>query len=217
MEQKTYALGQRYIGAGQSEGTIILNEVPGNALGAYLDGANIIVNCSAQDATGDTMNAGEITIHGSTGDAAGYAMRGGAIYVQGDAGYRAGIHMKEYKEKVPVLVIGGRTGSFLGEYQAGGVIVVLQRFGGAENFVCNFCGNGMHGGKIFVRSDTRPVGPPPNISVVEATAADKAELSAYVEPYCKAFGADREEILSHRFYVMTPDSKNPYRQLYTHK
>ena len=69
MEQKTYALGQRYIGAGQSEGTIILNEVPGNALGAYLDGANIIVNCSAQDATGDTMNAGEITIHGSTGDA----------------------------------------------------------------------------------------------------------------------------------------------------
>ena len=61
MEQKTYALGQRYIGAGQSEGTIILNEVPGNALGAYLDGANIIVNCSAQDATGDTMNAGEIT------------------------------------------------------------------------------------------------------------------------------------------------------------
>lgn len=46
MEQKTYALGQRYIGAGQSEGTIILNEVPGNALGAYLDGANIIVNCA---------------------------------------------------------------------------------------------------------------------------------------------------------------------------
>lgn len=34
-------------------------------------------------------------------------------------------HMKEYKEKVPVLVIGGRTGSFLGEYQAGGIIVVL--------------------------------------------------------------------------------------------
>ena len=93
------ALGQRYIGAGQSEGTIILNEVPGNALGAYLDGANIIVNCSAQDATGDTMNAGEITIHGSTGDAAGYAMRGGAIYVQGDAGYRAGIHMQNpYKQ-----------------------------------------------------------------------------------------------------------------------
>ena len=152
MEQKTYALGQRYIGAGQSEGTIILNEVPGNALGAYLDGANIIVNCSAQDATGDTMNAGEITIHGSTGDAAGYAMRGGAIYVQGDAGYRAGIHMKEYKEKVPVLVIGGRTGSFLGEYQAGGIIVVLGIGSEDRQPVGNFCGTGMHGGRIYLRT-----------------------------------------------------------------
>ena len=152
MEQKTYALGQRYIGAGQSEGTIILNEVPGNALGAYLDGANIIVNCSAQDATGDTMNAGEITIHGSTGDAAGYAMRGGAIYVQGDAGYRAGIHMKEYKEKVPVLVIGGRTGSFLGEYQAGGIIIVLGIGSEDRQPVGNFCGTGMHGGRIYLRT-----------------------------------------------------------------
>lgn len=33
--------------------------------------------------------------------------------------------MKAYKEKVPVMVIGGTAGSFLGEYQAGGVIVVL--------------------------------------------------------------------------------------------
>ena len=157
MEQKTYALGQRYIGAGQSEGTIILNEVPGNALGAYLDGANIIVNCSAQDATGDTMNAGEITIHGSTGDAAGYAMRGGAIYVQGDAGYRAGIHMKEYKEKVPVLVIGGRTGSFLGEYQAGGIIVVLGIGSEDRQPVGNFCGTGMHGGRIYLRTACRRI------------------------------------------------------------
>ena len=37
MEQKTYTLGQRYIGAGQSEGTIILNEVPGNALQKALE------------------------------------------------------------------------------------------------------------------------------------------------------------------------------------
>jgi hypothetical protein len=210
-------LGQRYIGCGLSGKSIVINGTPGNALGAYMDGCAVTVMGNAQDAVGDTMDDGSIVIHGSVGDAVGYSMRGGMILVERDAGYRAGIHMKSYREKQPLLVIGGRPGSFLGEYQAGGVIVVLQRFGGAENFVCNFCGNGMHGGKIFVRSDTRPVGPPPNISVAEATAADKAELSAYVEPYCKAFGADREEILSHRFYVMTPDSKNPYRQLYTHK
>lgn len=50
-------------------------------------------------------------------DATGYAMRGGKIFVRGNAGYRAGIHMKAYKDKTPVLVIGGKAGSFLGEYQ----------------------------------------------------------------------------------------------------
>ena len=33
--------------------------------------------------------------------------------------------MKAYKEKIPVMIIGGHTGSFLGEYQAGGIIIVL--------------------------------------------------------------------------------------------
>lgn len=64
-------------------------------------------------------------IHGSAGDAAGYAMRGGKIYVRDHAGYRAGIHMKEYKKKVPIMIIGGCAGSFLGEYQAGGILIVL--------------------------------------------------------------------------------------------
>ena len=33
-------------------------------------------------------------------------------------GYRAGIHMKEYKEKRPLIVIGGSAGSFLGRDEA---------------------------------------------------------------------------------------------------
>lgn len=215
MEQKTYALGQRYIGAGQSEGTIILNEVPGNALGAYLDGASIIVNCSAQDATGDTMNAGEITIHGSTGDAAGYAMRGGAIYVQGDAGYRAGIHMKEYKEKVPVLVIGGRTGSFLGEYQAGGYIVVLGMGFEDTQVVGRFCGTGMHGGKIYLRTENLPGDLPAQVKAKEAGKEDLAEISGYVKNFCEKFDKDYDDIMNSKFFVLTPDTKNPYKQLYT--
>lgn len=52
-------------------------------------------------------------------------MRGGKIYVRDHAGYRAGIHMKEYKKKVPIMIIGGCAGSFLGEYQAGGILIVL--------------------------------------------------------------------------------------------
>lgn len=192
MEQKTYALGQRYIGAGQSEGTIILNEVPGNALGAYLDGANIIVNCSAQDATGDTMNAGEITIHGSTGDAAGYAMRGGAIYVQGDAGYRAGIHMKEYKEKVPVLVIGSEDRQPVG----------------------NFCGTGMHGGRIYLRTAHLPKDLPEQVVAHKATEEDMQIAAPLIQNYAEKFGADAESLLRDEYYVLRPNTQNPYKQLY---
>ena len=53
--------------------------------------------------------------------------------------------MKAYEEKVPVMVIGGCAGSFLGEYQAGGVIVVLGIDSHAKKIVGNFPGTGMHG------------------------------------------------------------------------
>ena len=117
--------GQRFIAAGMSSQRLEIDGIPGNALGAYLGGGSITVNGNAQDAVGDTMSAGRIVIHGSTGDAAGYAMRGGEIFIRDNAGYRAGIHMKAYKQHKPVIVIGGRAGSFLGEYQAGGLILVL--------------------------------------------------------------------------------------------
>jgi glutamate synthase domain-containing protein 3 len=107
--------GQRYIGTSTDSKTIEIYGTPGNGLGAYLNNVKITVHGNAQDATGDTMNTGEIVIHGCVGDACGYGMRDGKIYVKGDAGYRAGIHMKEYKEKIPKIIIGGRTGSFLGE------------------------------------------------------------------------------------------------------
>ena len=118
-------VGQRYIAAGLTGREIEISGTPGNALGAYLNGGAIRVLGNVQEATGDTMNGGEIDVFGSAGDASGYAMRGGKIFIRGDAGYRCGIHMKAYKENKPAIVIGGRAGSFLGEYQAGGIIVVL--------------------------------------------------------------------------------------------
>ena len=130
--------GQCFIGAGMSDRDITIQGISGNALGAYLNNANITVNANAQDAVGDTMNAGKILIHGSIGDAAGYAMRGGKIYVRDHAGYRAGIHMKAYKDKIPVMIIGGCAGSFLGEYQAGGILVVLGLNASGRPIVGNF-------------------------------------------------------------------------------
>ncbi len=206
-------LGQRFICAGMSDVSVTVEGTPGNALGAYLNGAEITVLGNAQDAVGDTMNSGIIAVHGNIGDAAGYAMRGGSIYVKGNAGYRAGIHMKAYKEKVPVMVIGGCTGSFLGEYQAGGVIVVLG-LEAAGRIVGNFPGTGMHGGKMFLRSDCRDIVFPKQVSTRPASAGDLEEIERYVAEYCRLFGADEAELMASPFTVVTPDSSNPYKQLY---
>lgn len=210
----TGCCGQRFIAAGMSDQRITIDGVPGNALGAYLNGASITVNANAQDAVGDTMNAGRIVIHGNIGDAAGYAMRGGEIFIKGNAGYRAGIHMKAYKEKIPLMIIGGTAGSFLGEYQAGGVIVVLGLNAKNTPIVGHFPCTGMHGGKMFLRSDCRNVKFPSQVTVRAAAAEDLEELNGYVSNFCAVFGYDRNEILSSPFTVVTPDSKNPYKQMY---
>lgn len=206
--------GQRFIAAGMSDKNITINGVPGNALGAYLNGATITVNANAQDAVGDTMNEGKIVVHGNIGDAAGYAMRGGKIFVKGNAGYRAGIHMKAYKEKKPVIVIGGTAGSFLGEYQAGGVIVVLGLEAKDKKIVGFFPCTGMHGGKMFLRSDCKVVKFPSQVTARPVDETDIEELKVYVSEYCDLFGCDMNEVLSSPFTVITPDSKNPYKQMY---
>ena len=207
-------LGQRFICAGMSGVSVTIEGVPGNALGAYLNGAEITVRGNAQDAVGDTMNNGRIVVHGNIGDAAGYAMRGGSIFVRDSAGYRAGIHMKAYKEKIPLMVIGGCAGSFLGEYQAGGVIVVLGLGSEGKRIVGNFPCTGMHGGKMILRSACEGIAFPDQVTAKAASDEDLAEIRGYAAEYCRLFGADIETVMDSPFTVVTPDSKNPYKQLY---
>lgn len=209
-------IGQRYIGDGASDKTITIYGVPGNALGAYLNGAQLIVHGNAQDAIGDTMNCGQITVHGNAGDAAGYAMRGGTIMVRGSVGYRAGIHMKAYQDKAPELIAGGCAGSFLGEYQAGGTIVILGLDGDGSAPVGDFCGTGMHGGAIYLRCQQPPQGLPVQVLVRQADAQDMAQIAGLVKRFCQAFDLDAQKILADRFYKLTPNTATPYKTLYTH-
>ena len=206
--------GQRFIAAGMSDKSLTINGIPGNALGAYLNNANITVNANAQDAVGDTMNEGKILIHGNIGDAAGYAMRGGKIYIRGNAGYRAGIHMKAYKQKVPVMIIGGCAGSFLGEYQAGGIIIVLGLNSDGRPIVSNFPCTGMHGGKMYLRGNCENIKFPPQVTAKPATDEDMDEIRSYMTEYCSDFAYDMNDILSGTFTVITPDNQNPYKQMY---
>ncbi len=213
MKNAVKYMGERYVGCGAREGEIVIEGVPGNDLGAYLDGADITVYGNAQDATGNTMNNGTITIYGNTGDTVGYSMRGGAIYVRGNAGYRAGIHMKASIDKVPTLVIGGHCGSFLGEYQAGGNIIVL----GLDSDgipVGDFCGTGQHGGRIYLRTDRLPDDLPAQVIARKASAEDMREIMPFIDTFCEKFGAEKEKVMSKSFFVLVPNSKNPYKQLY---
>lgn len=206
--------GQRFIGSGFKDRNITIHGTPGNALGAYLDGAVIEVQGNAQDATGDTMNGGKIIIHGNAGDALGYAMRGGSIFVRGDAGYRTGIHMKQYKDKKPVIIVGGKVGSFLGEYLAGGLIIVLG-IGCDDVPVGNFTGTGMHGGRMFIRTKKKLTGLPSQVTAEIATDEDKSEILPHLTEFAEIFGLDAGKLAKDRYYVLKPNAKNPYKQLYT--
>ena len=216
MESKVIepCFGERFIGSGAKNIRIIINGTPGNALGSYLDGGEIIVNGNAQDAVGDTMNDGKIIVHGSAGDALGYAMRGGAIYIRDNSGYRTGIHMKEYKEKKPVIVIGGMAGSFLGEYLAGGLIIVLG-IDKADVPVGDFTGTGMHGGKIFNRTNASLPPLPKQVIIDSAGEEELSEIAPYVLKYAEYFKKDAALLMKSRFYLLKPNAKNPYKQLYT--
>ena len=210
----TGCCGQRFLGAGMSGVAITMEGIPGNALGAYLNGAQITVHGNAQDAVGDTMNEGRIVVYGSIGDAAGYAMRGGEIFVQGNAGYRAGIHMKEYGQKIPVMVIGGCAGSFLGEYQAGGILLVLGLNAQGKPVVHNFPCTGMHGGKLILRGNVSGLSFPGQVTARPASSEDLELIEKYVKTYCELFGGDCESVMDAPFTVVSPDSSNPYKQMY---
>ena len=190
----TNCLGQRFLADGTCGKRVKITGTAGNDLGAFLSG-------------------GEIEVFGNAQDAAGYAMRGGSIYIEKDVGYRAGIHMKAYNDKTPAIVVGGSTGSFLGEYQAGGYIIVLGLYG-EKKITGYFCGTGMHGGKIYLRTDSLPKDLPAQVKTARATEEDLKEIEKYISEFCKRFKIAEEEVYSRGFFVLTPNSANPYKKLY---
>ena len=122
--------------------------------------------------------------------------------------------MKAYESKVPMLIIGGCAGSFLGEYQAGGLIIVLNLENNPHP-VGNFCGTGMHGGKIFLCGSSAPRQLPSQVLIEQASQSSLDEIREPVAEFCRYFGYDADRILNRSFYVLTPNTSNPYRQLYT--
>jgi glutamate synthase domain-containing protein 3 len=210
--------GQRYIGTDLDKPVEIeIFGTPGNDLGAFMDGPRIIVHGNAQDGCGNTMNSGEIIVHGHAGDIIGLSARGGKIFVRDGVGYRAGIHMKEYGDKKPVLVIGGTAQDFLGEYMAGGILILLGlNLKQGENHRANYIGTGMHGGVIYLRGNVSDFQLGKEIGLAELDEKDKLNLNQFVGEFASHFGYDAKEILKDKFIKLFPLYLRPYGRLYAY-
>lgn len=213
--------GQRYIGDGLlGKVQIRIKGTPGEDLAAFMDGPTIKVEGNAQDAVANTMNSGKVIISGMAGDVLGYAMRGGKLYVAGDAGYRVGIHMKSYRDQVPVIIIGGQVADFLGEYMAGGVLIVLgmgQEEGSHSHPPAgDYLGVGMHGGAIYLRGAVDPDRIGKEISPTDLTEEDHRLLRGELAEFCKDVGWELEEVLKSPFTKLVPLSNRPYGGHYSY-
>jgi len=209
-------IGQRYIGAGLEKGVHIeIHGVPGQDLGVFMGGAELTVHGNAQDGVGNTMNDGSLVVHGSVGDIPGHMARSGRIYIRGKAGFRAGIMMKEYRESHPVMIIGESAGDYLGEYMAGGTIVVLgYGCGAGQSAVDRHVASGIFGGTLFVRGLVEPWQLGKGAVMEPAAAADMDGILPRLREFAVLFGLEMDRILSVPFTVIRRAGQRPYGGLY---
>lgn len=122
--------------------------------------------------------------------------------------------MKLYPGNIAALH-GGTAGSFLGEYQAGGAIVVLG-LGAPEGqpVVGGFCGRGMYGGHIYLRGNIPSQDLNEKILCRRAQKADKEAIRPLLEQFCTAFDEDLDSLLNSPFWVLEPNPENQYKALY---
>ncbi len=208
--------GQRYIGTDlKTNLNIDIFGTPGNDLAAFMNGPRITVHGNTQDCIANTMNEGKIVVHGRAGDIAGYGMRGGKVFIRDDIGARAGIHMKEYMDKKPYLVVGGTSMDFLGEYMAGGVLMVLGlNLKEGEKHRARFVGTGMHAGVIYVRGDVTHMGK--EVKMVDVDKGDSIVIEGLVREFCGYFKADFDKVMSKKFMKIVPYSSRPYGRIYAY-
>jgi glutamate synthase domain-containing protein 3 len=212
--------GQRFIGASlQGDIEVDINGLPGNDLGIFMDGPTIVVKGNCEDQSGNTMNNGTIIIDGSGGDVLGFSSRGGKIFVKENVGYRVGIHMKEYQNHFPVMIIGGTTKDFLGEYMAGGLIIVLGleffpdgSIKESEHPICGKAlGTGIHRGKIILRTnedleERLGIG----AKIVELSDQEIKVIYSYLIEFCQIFNIPLEIIKRKSFKLVKAISKRPF-------
>jgi formylmethanofuran dehydrogenase subunit C len=135
------------LGAGLTEGRLVVKGDTGAFLGARMTGGTIEVEGNAGAWVGTGMTAGLIQVSGNVGDFVAAAipgdhqgMKGGTIIVQGNAGDRAGDRMRRGS-----VLIEGNTGDYCGSRMVAGTLAVWGRVGA-------FPGLAMRRGTILLRT-----------------------------------------------------------------
>jgi glutamate synthase domain-containing protein 3 len=208
-------LGQRFIADGlRGDATIIIRGIPGGDLGMFMSGPTCIVFGNCEHAPGNTMDSGTIIIHGSAGDAVAHSMRGGKIIVRDNIGYRGGIHMKQYREKRPCLIVGGCVRAFFGEYMAGGLAIVLNR-NDESRCIERGLGSGIHGGEIYVRGeiDEKMLGV--GAVIQQFYEGHRQRIAPFIQEYAGAFGFDPDPLINASYTRIVPASARPFAEKYT--
>ena len=209
-------LGQRFIADGLrgDDVTITINGVPGGDLAMFMSGPTVIVHGNADHAPGNTMDKGKVVIHGSAGDAVAHSMRGGRVYVRDNIGYRGGIHMKQYMQKRPIVVIGGAARAFLGEYMAGGLLLVLG-LGGIQPIAEQGVGSGIHGGEIFVRGPVDSLFLGVGARQAPVTEDQMTMIRPIINDFAQTFGIDPAPLLAAKYTRIAAASARPFASKYT--
>lgn len=121
----------KWVGAGMSQGRIIIAGNAGMHVGAGMRGGEIVVEGDAGDWAGAEMSGGRLLVKGNVGHLVGSAyrgstvgMQGGEIIVMGSAGNEIGGAMRR-----GLIAIGGNSGDFTGVNMLAGTIVVLGQLG----------------------------------------------------------------------------------------
>ncbi|MDD4300106.1 MAG: hypothetical protein PHO78_05575 [Methanomicrobium sp.] len=208
-------LGQRFIGNGLRGDNVRIkvNGVPGGDLGMFMSGPSVEVSGNCDNSPGNTMDCGKIIIHGSCGDTPAHSMRGGEVYVRDNIGYRGGIHMKEYQTKRPVLVVGGCARAFLGEYMAGGLLIVLG-LNNQSPVKDRGTGSGIHGGKIIIRGDVDESVLGIGAKKEKLSKEDFDDIKPFIENFSKYFGFDEADIMKSGFVKVVPSGPRPFANKY---
>jgi glutamate synthase domain-containing protein 3 len=208
-------MGQRFIADGlRGDVSLYLHGVAGGDLAMFMSGPTLTLYGNADHAPGNTMDAGKVIIHGSTGDATAHSMRGGQVFVRDSIGYRGGIHMKQYLDKRPVLVVGGSARSFLGEYMAGGLILVLRRFDGDMTEERGI-GSGIHGGEIYIRGDISDDSLGMGTKKNTCTAEEMKRIIPFINEFAAQFDLDPAPFLDSGYVRISPASARPFANKYT--